>query len=75
MSTPLNVLIVEDWEDHAILLLLELRRGGYDPVFERVKTASGMKVALEKKPWNIVIADHHMPNFSAPAALPPVPHR
>jgi PAS domain S-box-containing protein len=69
MSTPLNVLVVEDWEDDAIFLLRELRRGGFEPYFERVETAPAMKAALDKRNWDIVIADHQLPQFSAPAAL------
>ena len=69
MSTPQNVLVVEDWEDDAIFLLRELRRGGFEPYFERVETAPAMKAALDKRNWDIVIADHQLPQFSAPAAL------
>jgi len=38
MSTPLRVLIVEDSEDDALLLIRELRSGGYEPKLERVDT-------------------------------------
>ena len=67
--TPLRVLIVEDSTDDTLLLLRELRRGGYDPQHERVDTAEGMRAALEKQEWDVVISDHAMPAFSAPAAL------
>ena len=30
-ATPLRVLLVEDSENDALLLLWELRRGGYEP--------------------------------------------
>ncbi|MDQ3284695.1 MAG: PAS domain S-box protein, partial [Actinomycetota bacterium] len=66
---PLRALIVEDSTDDTLLLLRELRRGGYDPQHERVDTAEGMRTALEKQEWDVVISDHAMPNFSAPAAL------
>ncbi len=49
MSRPLRVLIVEDSEDDALLLLRELRRGGYDPSFERVDTYSAMISALSRR--------------------------
>ena len=39
MGKPLRVLIIEDSEDDAQLLLRELRRSGYDAEFERVETA------------------------------------
>jgi len=42
MTIPLRVLIVEDSEDDTILLLRELRRGGYDPTFKRVDTPEAM---------------------------------
>ena len=67
--TPLRVLIVEDSVDDALLLLRELRRGGYEPQHERVDTAEAMRAALEKQGWDVVISDHAMPSFSAPAAL------
>src|SRR5215210_652609 len=66
---PLRVLLVEDSADDAVLLLRELKRGGYEVLHERVDTANDMRAALEKQDWDIVISDHAMPTFSAPAAL------
>ncbi len=66
---PLHILIVEDSEDDAQLLLAELRRGGYSPVSMRVDTADAMRAALERKDWDLVVADYSMPHFSALAAL------
>src|SRR5215204_936106 len=69
MGVPLRVLVVEDYEDDALLLLRELRRGGYDTVHERVDTAGAMEAALDGQEWDLVIADHSMPAFSSSAAL------
>jgi len=69
MNEPLRVLIVEDSEVDAELLLLQLRRGGYAPVSERVDTPESMKEALDKKVWDIVISDYTMPHFDGIAAL------
>ena len=69
MDAPLKVLLVEDSEDDALLLLRELRRGGYEPLCERVDTAAAMEAALEEWAWDIVISDHSMPAFSSSAAL------
>ncbi len=69
MGASLRVLLVEDSEDDALLLLRELRRGGYDAVCERVDTASAMEAALDKGEWDVVISDHSMPAFSSSAAL------
>ena len=69
MNTPLQVLIVEDSEDDALLVVRELRRGGYDVTFERVDTAAAMAAAIERQPWAVVIADYSMPHFSGLDAL------
>lgn len=66
---PLNVLLVEDSQADAILMLRALERGGFDPLSERVDTADGMESALERRHWDIILADHSMPQFSAPEAL------
>lgn len=69
MAIPLHLLIIEDSEDDAELLLRELRRGGYDVTFLRVDTPSAMEHALRSTPWDLLIADYMMPQFSAPRAL------
>jgi signal transduction histidine kinase len=69
MDRPLRVLIVEDSELDARLLVRELRRGGYVPTVERVQTAGAMRAALARQSWDIVLSDHDMPAFSAFAAL------
>lgn len=69
MGTPLTVLVIEDSEDDTLLLLRELRRGGYDPVHERVQGADEMKEALARGTWDLVISDHSMPAFSSLSAL------
>jgi len=69
MGAPLKVLLVEDSEDDALLLVRTLRRGGYDPTWERVDTAPAMGAALEGRGWDLVISDHSMPAFSSLAAL------
>ncbi|HEX2109614.1 MAG TPA: PAS domain S-box protein, partial [Rubrobacteraceae bacterium] len=66
----LRVLIVEDSEEDALLLLRELRRGGYEPFHERVDTPEAMRQALEERgPWDVVLSDWRMPRFEAPEAL------
>jgi two-component system sensor histidine kinase UhpB len=64
MSVPLRVLIVEDSEDDALLLERELRRGGYEPVSQRVQTAEAMSAELKRQEWDIVISDYIMPKFN-----------
>ena len=69
MGKPLRLLIIEDSEDDADLVLRALRKDGYDPQWERVDTSEGMKAALGRQNWDVIISDHSMPVFSAPAAL------
>jgi len=69
MSEPLRVLIVEDSEDDALLVLAELRRAGYPVDWTRVQTAETMRRALADRSWDIIISDYRMPHFNAPAAL------
>jgi len=69
MSKTLHALIVEDSEDDTELLLRELRRGSYEPVFVRVDTPETMRSALESKQWQVVFSDFTMPQFNAFDAL------
>jgi len=69
MSKTLRVLVVEDSQDDTDLLVRELRRGGYDPAYERVESAAAMQAALARQAWDIVISDYSMPHFSVPEAL------
>jgi signal transduction histidine kinase len=69
MAKLLRALFVEDSADDAQLLLRELRRSGYDVVYERVETRAAMEEALFDKAWDIVICDYSLPQFNAMAAL------
>jgi PAS domain S-box-containing protein len=68
------VLLVEDSENDAMLLLRELRRGGYEPLSQRVCTPEDMEKALRSaeardEPFQVVISDYYLPRFRAPDAL------
>ncbi|HSL30374.1 MAG TPA: HD domain-containing phosphohydrolase [Anaerolineales bacterium] len=69
MTNLLRVLLVEDWDDDAQLVVRELRRNGYDVVFERIETLSAMQQALIDKSWDIIICDYSLPQFDAMQAL------
>jgi two-component system cell cycle sensor histidine kinase/response regulator CckA len=66
---PLRVLVAEDSEDDLLLVLRMIRQGGFDPVWQRVQSAEGMRAALASGRWDIVIADHSMPGFTGLEAL------
>jgi DNA-binding NtrC family response regulator len=71
MSNPrfLQVLMVEDSEDDALLIIRELKKGGYAPEYERVETASAMLTAMKDKTWDIILSDYKMPHFSGEKAI------
>jgi PAS domain S-box-containing protein len=69
MSIPLRVLLIEDSDDDAALVVRTLRRGGYDLTYTRVETAEAMRDALAHQAWDLVVSDYSMPQFSGPAAL------
>jgi PAS domain S-box-containing protein len=65
----LRLLMVEDNEDDADLLLRELRRGHFDVTWERVQTATAMRERLERGTWDLIVSDYSMPEFTASRAL------
>jgi PAS domain S-box-containing protein len=69
MAKPLRVLIVEDSENDAELLVSDLEHRGYDVIHERVQTAGEMRAALERTRWDVVLSDYSMPTFNGMAAL------
>lgn len=75
MNESLRVLLVEDSEDDARLILRELKVSGLRATFLRVDTAPEMEAALERETWDVVLSDHNMPSFNALAALQLVQER
>ena len=69
MTTDLHVLLIEDNEDDALLLLTELRQGGFTVISQRVETAETLKAALASKPWDVIVSDFSLPGFSGLKAL------
>jgi signal transduction histidine kinase len=65
----LRVLFVEDSLADAFLIERALTRDGLRVTCDRVDTAEAMIRALEEREWDLVLADHSMPQFSAPEAL------
>ncbi len=67
--TRLRLLIVEDCESDADLILLNLESAGYAVSSARVQSAKAMREAMEGEVWDAVISDYSMPGFSVHAAL------
>jgi signal transduction histidine kinase len=69
MELSLCVLLIEDVESDAALIIRQLEKAGYAVVSERVETAAELTAALGKQTWDLVLADFSLPQFDAPAAL------
>jgi PAS domain S-box-containing protein len=71
MSTKaesLRLLLVEDNDDDAALVLREIERSHFEVVWERVQTAPDLEAMLART-WDIVLSDYTMPHLDAPTAL------
>ena len=70
MEKPIRVLVIDDSEDDALLVIRELKNGGgFNPTYEQIDTSEAMSKALDNKSWDAILCDYSMPDFSASAAL------
>jgi len=69
LKKMLNILVIEDSEDDALLMIEEIRKSGREVDFKRVETEEAMKTALKNNNYDVILADYKMPHFSAPEAL------
>ncbi|MET0085700.1 MAG: ATP-binding protein [Sedimenticola sp.] len=69
MNKRLEILLIEDSEDEALLVEDALLQGGFEPQIRRVETEAEMRAALDEKSWDLLLVDYLLPHFSAPAAL------
>ena len=63
-GNPIKVLFVEDNEDHAFLIVHELKKGGYDPTLKRVDTIEDVRSSLDSNEWDVVLCDYSLPGFN-----------
>lgn len=68
MPTPLKVLIVENSENDAILIVDCLTQAGYDPEWKRVETAAAFASALSPE-WDVILSDYSIPGFGGTKAF------
>jgi putative two-component system response regulator len=64
-----SILIVEDFESDTGLILRQFQQAHYAVSYERVEIADQMRSALERQPWDLIVADYSLPQFDAPSAL------
>ena len=69
MSLPLRVLIIEDSPDDATLMVEELHGGGYEVAYEVVASSDALRRFLEDQTWDLILADHSLPQFTSIEAL------
>jgi PAS domain S-box-containing protein len=69
MKKPIKVLLIEQNEDDVLLLIQELRSGGFDPASRRVDSRDTVTKALAEEEWDCVICDYSLPGFGGLAAL------
>ena len=69
MFSHLQVLIIDDNEDDAILIARALEKDGFKLTYKRVDSAETLDAALDEGTWDIVLSDYSMPAFDAVKAL------
>ena len=65
----IRLLICEDSEDDALLIVRHLRRDGLEVDYERVEAAADTALALRLRPPDLIISDYLIPGFGAEGAL------
>lgn len=69
MDECLNILIIEDSEDDAMLVIRELQNNNIQPNWHRVQTPHGLRSHLRTRTWDVIIADYRVPGLEAPTTL------
>ena len=69
MFSHLNLLIVDDSEDDALLISRALEKGEFKLTSQRVENSASLSAALDAGTWDLIISDYSMPAFSGAEAL------
>jgi signal transduction histidine kinase len=69
MKPDLRVLLIEDSEIDAQLIIRQLKSTKYSLESQRVDTEGAFREALSRHTWDLIICDYQMPCFNAPSAL------
>jgi two-component system cell cycle sensor histidine kinase/response regulator CckA len=68
-ANPPRILLIEDDDADAELILAELRRTGVACIGRRVQTEAALREALARFVPDVVLSDHSLPGFSGQEAL------
>jgi diguanylate cyclase (GGDEF)-like protein/PAS domain S-box-containing protein len=69
MGSTLRLLHVEDVESDSQIVVRTLGRAGFEVRARRVDTADGLRDALSRDCWDVLLCDYQLPTLDAPAAL------
>ncbi len=69
MAVPIRILFIEDSQDDVVLILHHLRKGGFEPDWQRVDTAEAIRAAISEKHWDLILCDFKMPSLDGKQAL------
>ncbi|MEO8877642.1 MAG: response regulator [Polyangiaceae bacterium] len=73
---PIRLLLVEDDESDAKLVMYALRKGGFAITeHRRVSSRDAMRAALDEQEWDAIVSDYSLPGFGARDALALVKER
>jgi len=67
--TKIKLLLIEDNDTDALLLVRQLKKEGFEVEHIQVKTRVEMENALAKGGWDLVISDYSLPGFGGNDAL------
>src|SRR5579871_3166613 len=68
-SRQRRLLVVEDADRDYALLTRELHKAGLDVILHRVENAEQFRAALADGPWDAIVSNHSLPQFSSTVAL------
>src|SRR6185312_3630958 len=69
MFSHLHLLVVDDSEDDALLIMRALEKENFKLSHKRVENAAELSAALDEGGWDLVLSDYSMPGFSGANAL------
>lgn len=69
MDSALNVLIVDDSDHEAELMVNQLRKAGFEVTFRRVSESVALAAALKETAWDAALIDFGLPKLSGLSIL------